>query len=219
MLITYRIVNVVTPLLRRIISNERQRVYATEVRSRPRQTKSERAQERDLGPKKMIAAKPADQESTPSTPSQVDPTLNHHLSDSSSPHVATRAVQTDDHFSIGDMRRPYSRESSTDAIHYLVNVYYEGEPLSPRVTLNPYTCPGFPSLLQHIQIVVGESFQIYSIKALTSSGLVDVNDDDSWREVVGDIRTNEWMDGELRVVVEAVDRSRPASMERAGVRV
>jgi len=80
----------------------------------------------------------------------------------------------------------------------------DGRRLKPKFTLNPSSCPGFASLIQHILAFLDSSGsqRLSSVKVLGPNGLSDVGDEDSWRGAIASIKEHEWMDGEVKCVVE-----------------
>jgi hypothetical protein len=46
-----------------------------------------------------------------------------------------------------------------------------------------------------------EGRKVSSVKILGPSGLVDVSDEDTWREAIETVKQTEWMDGEAKCVV------------------
>jgi len=85
---------------------------------------------------------------------------------------------------------------------YYVNILQDGRRIKPRITLNDSTCPAFPNLMQHIHGAMGDGLEIVSIKMLGATGLIGVGTPEAWANVVTGIKENEWMDGELKILVE-----------------
>lgn len=86
---------------------------------------------------------------------------------------------------------------------YHVSIMQESRRVMPRFTLNPNTCPSFSSLVQHLDSVLDDDGRkVSGIKVLGPGGLVDVKDEGSWVGIIDTVKQNEWMDGELRCVVQ-----------------
>lgn len=86
-------------------------------------------------------------------------------------------------------------------VKYLINIMKDGHRIKPRFALTPITCPGFPSLVQHIQSVMDDGRGTSSIQVLGPNGLIDVNDQPTWIAAIDSIKQTEWMDAEVRCVV------------------
>lgn len=92
-----------------------------------------------------------------------------------------------------------------DDLKYHVSMMREGYRVRPRFTLSPDTCSGFVSLVQHIQSTTDTGQAIRSIQIHGPHGLVDVVDQTSWMEAIELIKQIEWMDGEVKCVVQMED--------------
>jgi len=64
-------------------------------------------------------------------------------------------------------------------------------------------------LVQHIHNMMdglSQEQQPSSIKVLGPTGLVNVNGEDSWRGAIASVLQTEWMDGEVKFVIQVVDK-------------
>lgn len=73
----------------------------------------------------------------------------------------------------------------------------------PRFTLTPNTCPTFSSLIQHINSVLNDGgWKVCITKVMGPGGLVEVSDESSWVGAVEIVKQTEWLDEEVRCVVD-----------------
>ncbi|KAK0125167.1 hypothetical protein ONS96_009028 [Cadophora gregata f. sp. sojae] len=208
-----KIISLVTPLMRRMVTNERQRLYALETRqekkSRPDHARLEHGH-RAHTPTSIVTPQlefRQTKSAAPTRKSPVGPKLNdyhYEIKDSS------QIGQTN-----GDAKEPGPSIEAGDGedlvnVKYLVNLIRHGRRLHPQVALEPSTCPRFGSLLQYINNMIAGSNQEQqpsSIKVLGPTGLVNVNDEESWTGAIASVLRTEWMDGEVKFVVQVVDRA------------
>jgi hypothetical protein len=203
----HRIITLVTPLLRRMVTNERQRQYASSTRGGKKAPKGGKKGDRAAGSR------------SPCSPGE-----NHNSERSASPAHNNLDPQLDrHHYNIGSSFLPgdgnentlqqgggaptidLTLEDDESGLKYYLNILHDSHRLKPRITLNPTTCPGFSSLVQHAHNIVDDSSQkLVSVKILGPVGLVDIKDEDSWREAIDSIKKEEWMDGEVKCVVGVV---------------
>ena len=212
MLTVIRVISLVTPLLRRMVTNERQRQYAIETRKGNTQTKG--GTKRQLGSETPKRATPQptskEHQSQPSPYRELDPKLNqyHYNLESAFPTEngqAANAVQT----TIGMVPDPHLFAGASDdgEVKYQVNILQNGRRIKPMVTLTPASCPGFPSLIQYIHSLIDdEAHRPGSIKVLLPNGLIDVGSEESWMEAVETVKENVWMDGVVKCVVQVEEK-------------
>jgi hypothetical protein len=193
-----------------MVTNERQRMYAVETRrniAAARKEQKQKSQGSETPTPPADATQPDVQQEAPSTPSawEIDPKLNqYHYSIGSSalqsqqPDVATPAR-------IG-MRSVFARkvaEVRVEGLKYHVSIMQEGRRLMPRFTLTPNTCPTFSSLIQHINSVLDDDgLKVGVTKVMGPGGLLEVNDESSWAEAVEIVKQTEWLDEEVRCIVD-----------------
>ncbi|RDW71140.1 hypothetical protein BP6252_07703 [Coleophoma cylindrospora] len=207
-----KIISLITPLLRRMVTNERQRLYALSTR---KQNNAARAN----GSK---SASP-DLQSTP-TPKQIQ----RHDSTSGVPQGSQ--VRQGSAAPLGQYHpeldpeligydtagnpqyKPNARLSITDMpsdqadVRFHINLLQEGQRIKPKLILTKVTCPGLPSLLQHLQKLAGEDANgsSFEVKVLGTSGLISIENQTQWDAAVKQVRETDWMDGDLRVIAEAL---------------
>lgn len=193
----HKIITLVTPLMRRMVTNERQRLYANETRKATGVKKGkgtgegelEELRERGLAD---IDPKLGDYHYT------LDPTLR-------SPASAAAASTTP----------PATGPEKVETVYRFV-VVAMGAPgrVLHSATLTQEKCPVFSSLMQHVRSVLakplngggeGEKEVMYilrTVKALMPTGLVEVGTVDEWEEACRIVESEAWMEGVVRVVAE-----------------
>lgn len=172
-----RIIGTVMPLLRRMVTNERQRQYAVETRKggsssttrSSEKAKTERASSED--PRHLVEddlVKPAG--STPkSNASQLGATLQYY-----------------------------------DQVQLRFNVIRNNQRISPPYDLTAKECPDLQTVfLKALPYLSGRSHNGLQISVLTPSGLTLIQDDDGWVQALNKVGQVEWMDNEMKVLIEA----------------
>ena len=197
LLIVIRITTLITPLLRRMVTNERQRRYATEKRE------EQRTKEKDK-PTKELGDSPAKKPASLSPYPDVDPRLDeYHLN--VAPHLPAELIENPPDVQNGP---ELIEEVDDSAVKYHVNIIENRHRLKPKLTLTPVTCPGFSSLVQHIHnLLAGSNKKMKSIRVLGPYGQVNIGDEDAWREVTTIVKEEEWMDGEVKIIVHIEEKS------------
>ncbi|OBT99829.1 hypothetical protein VE01_02110 [Pseudogymnoascus verrucosus] len=192
----HKIITLVTPLMRRMVTNERQRLYANETR---KATGGKKVRETGEGVDEQRGKELVD----------IDPKLGdyHYTLDPTlrSPAAAAAASTTP----------PAAGPEKADMV-YRVVVVERGVPgrVLHSTTLTQEKCPVFSSLMQHVRSVLakplngggeGEKGAMYilpTVKALLPTGLVEVGTVDEWEEACRTVEGEAWMEGIVRVVAE-----------------
>lgn len=194
-LIVIRIITLITPLLRRMVTNEKQRRYAIDKRE------EQRAKERFISTRESSAvpAQPASLSPYPEVDRMDDYNLN------VAPHLPAELVESPPDI----QNAPELLEDAIDSdVKYHVNIVENHSRFKPKLTLNPITCPGFSSLVQHIHNMLEDtSKKMKSIRVLGPFGPVDIADEDAWREVTTSVDEEEWMDGDVKIIVRIEEKS------------
>ncbi|PQE13626.1 hypothetical protein CJF31_00005076 [Rutstroemia sp. NJR-2017a BVV2] len=209
-----KLISLVTPLLRRMVTNERQRIYAIEHR------KEKDGQKIPSGRRRGSSAAPAlispGLTSPPPFP-ELDPKLNQLYQESLRANAQKPASPSP---------APSAVVRKKGELAYHVNIVCEGKRKREQVTLSPANCVGFASLVGRIEGLIrgegggeeegegsrdgdaekgkeeGEKLKMKNIKILSVNGLVEVTDEASWVKAVLGVRKVEWMDGDVKVVVD-----------------
>lgn len=205
-----------------MVTNERQRLYASQSRKGRSQAKSKEETKDQSDQESELADRTSQPPQTnghgrsrrksrqllsQSPIPEIDPKLNqyHYVVEEPLPsgdeQGSVKSHTTGGFTTLFPVRPP----SDSDEVRYLVNIIKDGQRIKPRFTLNPRTCPGFPSLVQHVQSIMDDGRPTRSIQLLGPSGLVDVSDQTTWVAAIESIKQTEWMDGEVKCAVQMVE--------------
>jgi hypothetical protein len=198
----------VTPLLRRMVTNERQRQYAVETRksTAPGKATNKKNTSTHDGPET-----PSTNKEPPSQYPEIDPKLDqyHYNLDptftSTTDSSAPPADRSHLHNNLSESQGPFpiSPAHPDLPVQYHINIFHNGIRMRPKLTLSPSSCLGFSSLVQHVRGALNdEGADPIRIQILCPDGLRDVGDEEAWLDAVKAVADCEWMDGEVRVLVE-----------------
>lgn len=193
--------------MRRMVTNERQRLYAREARRLAAATKAANKGQRDKG-----TATPKEQTLYPDAQSQIsqaaaildlDPKLDQYQYNIRSPPVrgATPSASKPPLRS-GVASILYSKMAERASLVFHVSIMHEGRRVKPRVFFTAETCPGYSSLVQHVHSIMDdEGRKVANVQVLGPGSLVDISTEDSWKEIIATIEKTEWMDGDVKCMV------------------
>ena len=175
--------------MRRVITNERQRQYALETRHEKRLSKLGTSTNGTSPTPSRSTHQNRRSRTSLDTYDELDPQLTEAQPGSGSPSVPPENGLSQDGI-----------KSVTD-IRYHINILRDGCRIRPKAILTAVSCPGFPSLIQHIHGTLNDrNDRLKSIKVLGPNGLVGVYNEESWKQAIVLIKGNEWMDGEVKCV-------------------
>ncbi|RAL68699.1 hypothetical protein DID88_007405 [Monilinia fructigena] len=174
-----RIISRVTPLLRRMVTNERQRLYALNQRV-------QRRKEEELF--QLQAASSNDVQASKSSP--IDPRRN------VSNATTTVAAQTQ------TANTPEVSAKQPAPLEYHINILHNGKRIKDMFTLNPTNCVGFVSFTAHVDAAVKAPYKKTVMKVLGPNGLVEVKSEATYAMALVSVRKAEWMDGDVKIIVE-----------------
>lgn len=206
-----RVISLVTPLLRRMVTNERQRQYAVETRKSTGTTTSG-GKATNKRPQDVPDISSATNEPSPRYP-DIDPKLDHYHYNLDPSFASDTADEPSDPAGIrpalhgvSSAQELFSTPSlSENHTQYYVNILHNGVRIRPRLNLSPSSCPGFSSLVQHVRGVLSDDSGIEpeTVHVLCPDGLRDVRDNEEmWQDAVKSVVDCVWMDGQVRVLVE-----------------
>lgn len=183
-----RIISLTTPLLRRIVTNERQRLYAIESRSKDPRNKHTREKE--------ISAYVSSQ------PLQIDPKLDlYHYNINEAFGASSHDKQPIDGAVAAEAATTYETVVGGNMLYH-ISVMSNGQRVRPRLDIAPSKYLSYSSLVQQIHDVINENEVHFGIQVLDATGLVRVGSEEQWKDVLKNINTNVWMDGDVRIVVD-----------------
>ena len=95
------------------------------------------------------------------------------------------------------------QESRTRSLALHVSVLTEGKRLLPRFDISAADCSSLNSVLQKVVEQYHDATLVLSkVKVLLPDGLVEVREDSEWVAALGTAGSLDWMDGELKVLIE-----------------
>jgi hypothetical protein len=211
LLIIGRLVTAVTPLLRRMVTNERQRLYALETRQEKRKagekthSKRKRDQTSATPSESMSARKRGRSGISPPPDVYVDPKLDGYH------YNVEEAYTGEGEAGISESQTGHVNEFGLGnpdemGLRYHINIIQNHQRVKPQLLLSPSSCPGFASLVQYIHTILDDIGQKpSSVKVLSPEGMIEVDSEESWEAAVASVKDNDWMDGEVRCVVGLAD--------------
>ncbi|PBP19611.1 hypothetical protein BUE80_DR009674 [Diplocarpon rosae] len=206
-----KIISLVTPLMRRMVTNERQRLYALETRleKKTKTSNSKRGQGSAVASGATTHQEHFEHigpSGLPRTGTIMDPKLDEPY------YSIEHPSQTKGNSDSLAFDTPFVVETPTPCddvndVKYHVNVVQCGRRIQPQVILTSSCCPGFSSLIQHIHSLMNTGAkELSTIEILGPTGMLNINDEESWRDAIALVRQTEWMDGEMKCVVAVLDK-------------
>ena len=172
-----RIIGTVMPLLRRMVTNERQRQYAVVTRKG----------------------------GSSSTPRSLENSRTERASSGNPEHlVQDDSVKLAGGTQISDASQPGATLHYYDTVQLRFNVIRNNQRVSPPYDLTAKECPDLQTVfLKALPYLSGRSHDDLQIRVLMPSGLTLIQDDDDWIKALNKINQVEWMDNEMKVLLEA----------------
>ncbi|MCJ1336261.1 hypothetical protein MMC09_001537 [Bachmanniomyces sp. S44760] len=196
-----KIITVVTPFLRRMVTNERQRQYAVETRKLGSQDDVGDGKRRHSGRDSLPVAQgpgtiPETKHAQETAP-QFDNIIRTMVNTNSN---ATRSPDT--------IIQQYSVETMETALAenpllLHINIMKDGRRFMPRIDTSTDRCSTLQDLREklylHIDVIGHNPFEI---QVLLPVGLLTVGTETNWNAAVNFARRTEWLDGTIKVVVD-----------------
>jgi hypothetical protein len=184
-----------------MVTNERQRLYALEARK----NKTQSTQDKKGKTKQRLNAP------SPSPSPDIDPKLNNYhynVDETFPPENTQQSSTTQTPNSVGDDE--VSKEPGIDVPKkYLVNIMQGTRRIKPEITLEPCSCSSLSSLIQHVHTIVDdETLEVGKIKVWGPRGMIDVRSENIWKDAIATIMEIEWINGEVKCVVEVEELRR-----------
>lgn len=191
--------------MRRMVTNERQRIYALEARA----NKKARGGEREISPTPTEEGtpRPMGERMRAPSPSQfpaIDPKLNqYHYNINESSMAQQPSMPKSQTNSMEPANSELSPVADDGNIKYSINIMQNGGRIKPKVTLTPVSRPDYSSLVQHtLRIIDDETLMFMSIKVLGPGCWLHVGNEDEWKRAITVVEENEILEGEVRCAVE-----------------
>jgi hypothetical protein len=190
--------------MRRMVTNERQRIYALDARK-----KNSLAKKLRDGDEAREASPTPTEEGTP------HPNGERMSAPSPSPYPAIDPKLKQYHYNVNESSMSQNQSSIINPgegelsgadvgnLQYLINIMHNGRRIMPKVTLTPTSCPNYSSLVQHVDAAIDdENLKFTSIKVLGPGNWFDVSNEDEWKSAVAAVAENDILDGEVKCAVE-----------------
>ncbi|KAI9825425.1 MAG: hypothetical protein M1832_001155 [Thelocarpon impressellum] len=196
------IIAAVTPLLRRMVTNERQRQYAVDTRAKGvTSSKTRMADEIVSDERSLKRHDAADLESSPqAVHASLHANKRRAIGDSPGPPASKRASVSSAPDPPGEAPSSISTTAPLQ-IHLNILSASSSSRIVPRIDLSLASCPTFVELRHQIAVHSPLPEKPFSVQALTAKGLMFVDGTACWVAVVHEVRQCAWLDGELKVVV------------------
>ncbi|KAF7879531.1 hypothetical protein EAF04_000726 [Stromatinia cepivora] len=185
-----RIISRITPLLRRMVTNERQRLYALNLRN-------QKKKEEELFQLRAVSSK----NSQASQSSSIDPRLSLPNQNAVNKAIAGNAAAN----VVAETQTAKAPEVSAKQpapLEYHINIVHNGKRIRDMFTLNPTNCVGFVSFTAHVDAAIKTPYKKTAMKVLGPNGLVEVKSEATYVMALLSVRKTEWMDGDVKIIVE-----------------
>ncbi|KAL8792953.1 MAG: hypothetical protein Q9195_004450 [Heterodermia aff. obscurata] len=176
-----RIIGTVMPLLRRMVTNERQRQYAVETRKGG---------------------------SSSSTRSLENAKTQQALSEDPGHPVHGELIKPAGNTQQSGTSQPGATLQYYDEVQLRFNMIRNNQRISPPYELTAKECPDLQTVfLKALPYLSGRPHNELQIRVLMPSGLTLIQDDDDWIKALNQVGQVEWMDNEMKVLIEACEAS------------
>ncbi|CAD6442741.1 5027147d-d184-4329-a758-ac0262d8a730 [Sclerotinia trifoliorum] len=185
-----KIISRITPLLRRMVTNERQRLYALNLRNQKRK-------EEELFQLRATSFRNSQASQSP----LIDPQLtlpdqnivNKPIAGNSAANIVAE-TQT--------AKAPEVSAKQPAPLEYHINIIHNGKRIRDVFTLNPTNCVGFVSFTAHVDAAIKAPYKKTAMKVLGPNGLVEIKSEATYAMALLSVRKTEWMDGDVKIIVE-----------------
>ncbi|POS86365.1 hypothetical protein EPUL_001465 [Erysiphe pulchra] len=222
-----KIIKLVTPLMRRMVTNERQRRYANETRMEKRlgnsnkrgiANKSAVASNKSVEPEIIVTSnRPVEPEiiSVSSENSNIQNADGFQLQNIPDSSIDANFNAIIEYIASSSINNSLNENQGSNTAHteqiqtlekvfmkYYINLLRDGCRIKERLELLPDQYLDFSKLIHHInQSIDYRQEQILNIKIHGPDGLIKVFDEESWSHAVLLISKHQWMDQEVRCLV------------------
>ncbi|CAD6499373.1 BgTH12-03489 [Blumeria graminis f. sp. triticale] len=219
-----KIIELIIPLLRRMVTNERQRQYANETRmekrlrdvkkrKRPFDCVSQSNQEPSITDDQSLL-KGSQKIRNPNSLSihvdsklipQLTPkliTTNEQATNQTNTLINSNTSRAETRIQGGDAMKEQSFVSIKIMPKFYVNILRDDQCVKRRFILTSSQCPHFSSLVHHVtQGLIHFREKVGCIKVHGPDGLISVYDEESWVKAIALVTKYEWMNKEVRCLI------------------
>lgn len=185
-----QIIKLLMPLLRKVVTNERQRLYAAVTR------KSEPNKADDRGPLSTTRNNLQDEIGEADGTPGIDPALEEGIGMCSNTSVLAQTASQ-----LVTTLRP-----SNGALTFKVNVVTRedgiGKRLVPEFAMTPENAGSLEQFTTNLRTSIEALQDEFVVKALLPSGLTPIQTEDDWIVSQMTVLSEVWMDGQLQIVIE-----------------
>lgn len=178
-----KIIGVVIPLLRRMVTNERQRQYAVETRRGG-----------DVGRAKR-------QRAGPGLPSLGQNTIEKNVRDQSD--VGDLRIDNVGYPSGEKGRSAIGSTPYNSHLRLRINILEGQQRIRPGFEVSGEQCPDLESIHTTVLQNYGDAIlERVTVSVLLPQGLTSVGSDEEWARALSEVQSTDWMDDEAKVIVE-----------------
>jgi len=184
-----KVIGAVIPLLRRMVTNERQRQYAVETRRGGSVGRAKR-QRSDSG------LAPPEQNTVERSVRDQSDVGGLRINDAGYPAGEKDLSTPSARSSIGTM--PYKSR-----LRLRINILEGQQRIRPCFEASAEECPNLEAVYSNVLQQYGDAMlDGVTVRVLLPQGLTSVGSDEDWARALSEVQATEWMDGETKVIVE-----------------
>ncbi|KAI1001948.1 hypothetical protein K3495_g6254 [Podosphaera aphanis] len=192
-----KIIQLVTPLMRRMVTNERQRQYAIKTRMSKKRLINPQNHDQNNESANLLVPTPADATHLSPNPFQPLNLVSRLFPNRVQSNVIPEADITASCNRGAETNQSQEPEGSLPKFH--INLLQAGRRLR-KISL--LTCPTLSGLVRHVvEVLEYPQQKVGNIQVLVPFGLVPVFNEESWTNAMALINKHEWMDNEIRCLV------------------
>lgn len=209
----HKIIKLITPLMRRMVTNERQRQYAIERRLKKKRLCNLQNRQQNTNTTDSSSAVPSQSIQIEPEPVQIQPDpvsrlssvesdsieVTNHVQQSAIPKIIPTTELTCYSKRTETFQNHIPMKPEENILKFYVNILQGGKRIKKIFLL---ICPMLSNLVRHvIEVLKYPEERVGNIQILTPCGLVPVFDEDSWAKAIALVTKHEWMDHEVRCLV------------------
>ncbi|KUJ20922.1 uncharacterized protein LY89DRAFT_778568 [Mollisia scopiformis] len=202
-----RIISAIGPLLRRVISNQRQKQYGKAQRQKKvtaaTQVSGDEVPSKSAKSTPQLGYQHAGTTTASNAPIDLDPALSNEVSPASQPEEdSVESTVNNTHHST-----PPTTEPSTDTrLKLHLNLLHGKDHHKPKILLVADVLPTYEELVEHVHQSLNNGLhKPFKMMILGPNGLVAVRDDYAFQRIVQEISKLPWMDGDVKCLMQMAD--------------